>query len=97
MDTQDFKGKLKRLPAWVVILTIVIFGGLVGLTIFEPFWPKFVFFLVVLGLFCPHFNILGGSCGATFWTYVFGWTVIAIGLAILILMLKKLWTAWKNL
>lgn len=92
-----FTVKFKRLPLMIRLLLLVLAVGVLSLTIRVPWWPKFLFELVLLELFCPHFNILGGSCGATTATYVFGWSVLAGAVVVIYLIGRKCYRYWQQL
>lgn len=90
--------KLNRMPMSIKLLLVTVVVGLAVLTYFIPYWIEFAFFMVVIGLFCPNFNILGGGCSSTsFHQYVFGWLVILLAGWILYLACGRIHRWWQQL
>lgn len=89
--------KWQRIPRGIQLLIVGIVVSLIILTVYIPWWPEFAFYMVLLTLFCPNFNVLGGSCGATAWTYVIGWIVLIGLIGTAIFITRQLYRKWQAL
>ena len=89
--------KIKHMPKWVKVLLSILVIMLVVITVLYPYWLELVFYVVLMGLFCPHYNFLSTNCGSNPASDAFGWLVLAVGGFILYLIIKKIHIMWKNL
>lgn len=74
---------------WVIITITIIVLVLIGASWLVPLAPRLIIELIVLSLFCPGFNSVGGSCMSSPADFVLPWAILLGIVAVIVLLIRR--------